>query len=67
MSEHTIRVFGGVLDGGDAIVPSGATPGFQRQIRNNSQTTDYTLREHHGTETLVADGMRWPILEETPA
>lgn len=67
MSEHKVPVFGGVLDGGEAIVPSGATPGFQKQIRVETQTTDYTLREHHSKQTFVADGLPWPILEEATA
>lgn len=63
-----VPVIGGVKDGATRTIPRGAEPGvYQEVLESKEQSTTYTLRKDNLVWALVADGMRWPILEAASA
>lgn len=61
-------LIGGVRDGEFVTLPRGAAPGvYKERQQNKGQTTDYVLRESGRSHAMVAEGMKWPILEGAAA
>jgi len=63
-----VPVIGGVLDGDNANIPGSALPNhYEVRLRNKEQTTNYVLRQSSAEQALVAEGLKWPLLDGAAA